>query len=64
MKKNTIYGLSSHPLYGVYNDIIRRCEEPSRKAYPYYGGRGVYMCKEWRDNFIAFYQWPQSLWNK
>jgi hypothetical protein len=33
----------------------RRCNDPKRKAYKNYGGRGIAVCERWRsfDNFLA-----------
>jgi hypothetical protein len=31
-----------------------RCENPSNKKYPLYGGRGIKVCKRWQD-FTNFY---------
>lgn len=51
------HGLSKHPLYQIWGGIVKRCEDKNCKAYPYYGGNGVVMCKEWRDDFTLFYDW-------
>lgn len=42
-------------MYWVWSAIIQRCTNPNCKAYKNYGGRGISVCKEWRDfkNFIA-----------
>lgn len=50
-------GLSHHPLYRKWQGMIRRCEKPNSHAYENYGGRGIRVCKEWRDNYLAFYEW-------
>ncbi len=31
-----------------------RCFDPNHSAFPYYGGRGVTVCEQWRDSFAAF----------
>lgn len=31
-----------------------RCGNPHNKAWVYYGGRGIEMCAEWRENFKTF----------
>ena len=60
-RKNDV---AKHPLYKVYHDIIKRCENKNCRAYPWYGGGGVKMCDEWRMDFIAFYNWAVSNgWN-
>lgn len=28
--------------------MIERCHQPGHKQFPYYGGRGIYVCDEWR----------------
>lgn len=33
-----------------------RCFSPRDKRFKDYGGRGITMCSEWRQSFVAFYQ--------
>jgi len=40
-----------------YNGMIGRCHNPSAKDYPRYGGRGIYICDEWRGHFDVFREW-------
>lgn len=42
------------PAYRSWISAKERCFSPSCKNYPDYGGRGITMCDEWRDNFEAF----------
>ena len=44
------------PLYDVWRGIKQRCHNPRSKPYPQYGGRGIYVCDEWRASFAAFSQ--------
>lgn len=46
-------------LYGVWEGICSRCNTPSSGAYEYYGGRGIKICKEWKD-YLAFEKWALS----
>jgi hypothetical protein len=41
--------------YKVWLGMLQRCENPNNKAYKYYGGRGITVCKRWHDyrNFLA-----------
>lgn len=43
------------PEYAVWQTMKARCHNPDRKDYHRYGGRGVEVCKRWRDSFDAFY---------
>jgi len=49
-----------HPLYAVWNGIKQRCYNPKRKDYHNYGGKGITMCDEWKDDFNSFYVWCLS----
>lgn len=53
---NTQHGMSRTPEYGIWKGIINRCYNKNEKAYPNYGGRGIEMCNEWRQSFMAFYE--------
>lgn len=51
------HGLSSTKLYNVWLEMVRRCTKPTSHAWKYYGGRGIQVCDEWKNNFQAFYDW-------
>jgi hypothetical protein len=40
--------------------MLRRCDNPKRKDFKDYGGRGITVCEEWRNSFMAFYYWAVS----
>lgn len=43
----------------------QRCYNPNNKYYYRYGGRGITICDEWRNNFLEFYNWAiSSGWKK
>lgn len=56
-EKSTKHGLTRDRLYHVWNGMKDRCYNPNSESYHNYGGRGITVCDEWRDNFQAFYDW-------
>lgn len=53
-KRMTTHGLSKIPEYQVWRGMISRCENPNRKIYPSYGGRGIFVCERWKDFKLFF----------
>lgn len=51
------HNLRDHPLYTIWANIKQRCYTVSSASYKNYGGRGISVCDEWRQNFKAFYDW-------
>lgn len=44
-------------LYSIWHNMKSRCYYTHAEKYKYYGGRGITVCDEWRDDFNAFYNW-------
>lgn len=60
VKKNPRYHGKSrigNKLYGLWNTIKTRCNNPRREKYRRYGGRGIKICPEWENDFVAFEKW-------
>lgn len=53
----TSHRKSQSNLYRRWDKIKQRCYNKNNHAYKHYGGRGIVMCDEWRDDFMAFYDW-------
>lgn len=53
-------GRSLHPLYGIWNQMMRRCYNSKTIHYDRYGGRGITVCDEWHD-FWNFVKWSDSV---
>lgn len=51
---NTTHGLSRTKLHYIWNNIKQRCHNPKHKFFQFYGGRGITVCKKWRDSFEEF----------
>lgn len=35
-------------VYRIWANMISRCTNPNFDAYPYYGGRGIRVCEDWK----------------
>ena len=59
-----IYGAAlctyCYRIYACWGDMKQRCYNSNHKEYKYWGGRGIQVCWDWRDQFILFYQWAIS----
>ena len=44
-------------LHRIWKEMKKRCYNANGKDYPIYGGRGITVCEEWKDNFPAFREW-------
>jgi hypothetical protein len=51
------HGQSDTNLFHVWNGIKQRCLNPRSQAFNNYGGRGIKVCDEWREDFQAFHDW-------
>ena len=54
--KRTTHGHRNTKLYKTWTSIKDRCYNPSCPGYVNYGGRGIGMHDEWKNNFMAFYE--------
>lgn len=43
--------------YEIWQGMKKRCYNPHDARYDRYGGRGITVCDEWRNDFKAFYKW-------
>lgn len=52
-RKNSPY----YKLYHTWLHIKERCYNNKSKSYGNYGGRGIKMCEEWKNNYNSFKKW-------
>jgi len=55
IKRMTTHNMSRSPEYKAWQHMKDRCYKPTDKSFKNYGGRGIEVCQEWRDSFLAFY---------
>ena len=44
------YQLIVYRLYGIWSGMMQRCNNPKNPGYKNYGGRGISVCYEWRND--------------
>lgn len=57
---NSIFMLPGHTrerLYHIWTGMLVRCYNPKFKQYCNYGGRGIIVCNEWKNNYFLFRKW-------
>lgn len=50
------HGMHKSPVYAVWIQAKQRCSKATHPSYKSYGGRGITMCEEWRNDFLSFYR--------
>lgn len=54
------HGMNDTPLYSSWECMISRCYNPNNIGYDNYGGRGISVCDDWRNDFINFQNWAEE----
>lgn len=52
--------LRFHRLYNIWSLMKKRCINSTDKLFSYYGGRGIKICDEWKNDFKVFYDWAMA----
>lgn len=60
MKQKDKHKYSDYSLYPLWRAIRSRCFCKTEPAYKDYGGRGISICDEWKDNYPAFLKWAKN----
>jgi len=51
------HGKTSTRLYNIWRGMRKRTYCQNQKDYEGYGGRGIAVCDEWKNNYEAFEKW-------
>lgn len=54
---NKKHGGKNERLYGIWHGMKDRCYNPNSTFYSRYGGRGITVCEEWKNDYSAFREW-------
>lgn len=60
-KRNKTHGLSSEPLYCLWNNAMQRCYNPRNASYKDYGARGITVHPAWHDYTVFRQEVPTML---
>lgn len=53
----TTHGLSHTRAYRIWMAMKQRCCSKKHWLYPRYGGRGIFICEEWKNDVAIFCEW-------
>lgn len=59
-EKRTLHGMWKSKMYRIWQGLIQRCHNAKSPHYESYGGRGIFVCEEWRQSFTSFKEWNYS----
>lgn len=51
------FSMTNPRLFGLWETMRSRCNNPNREKYGDYGGRGIEVCDEWNRSAEAFCEW-------
>lgn len=58
--RNLSHGKSRTKLYRKWAGMKTRCYNENENNYKDYGGRGILICDEWKNNYLNFYNWAMD----
>ena len=56
----TKHGKSRSRLYHIWTSMKQRCANQNAINFEYYGGKGISVCDEWKNDFKSFYEWAMA----
>lgn len=59
-KCHTIHNKCHTRLHSIWSNMKQRCFNKNAKRYSQYGGRGITVCEEWKNDFMSFYDWAMA----
>ena len=57
IKQKDKHKYKDYSLYRVWLGMRKRCYSSKEPAYKDYGGRGIFVCDEWRNDYNSFLNW-------
>lgn len=53
-RKNAKHNMTNTRTWRIWSAMRERCLNKNSKDFKRYGGRGIFICDEWKDSFQAF----------
>ncbi len=47
-------------LHSVWRTMIAKCGNPNAYNYKHYGRRGIFVCEEWKADYLSFRVWAHA----
>lgn len=60
LKINKTHGMTRTRLHNIWTAMKQRCYYPNHISFNSYGGRGIIVCDEWKNDFMSFYNWAME----
>ena len=60
IKRMQTHCLTKTRIYRIWENMKKRCSNPNMREYKHYGGKGVVVCDEWKEDFLSFYEWAMA----
>lgn len=57
----TKHGMTGTKIHDLWCNIKQRCSCKNNTQFASWGGRGITVCEEWKNNFEAFYEYVSKL---
>lgn len=58
--KHKIHGENKSRLYECWHAMKKRCLNKHSAKYINYGGRGITICEEWKNDYVSFSVWAKQ----
>ena len=59
-ERNTKHSLRHTRIYRIWLLMKNRCLNSKYYLFKNYGGRGITVCNEWKNDFVKFYDWSMN----
>lgn len=60
LEANHSHKMSGTRIYEIWQGMKGRCYNKNDPRYHRYGGRGIIVCDEWKNDFSTFYEWAKE----